>query len=195
MTRALAAFALATGISLVPPIPALAQETTQAEMDAMMEAVAPDDNHRVLEAYVGAWNHAIKFYPAPDAPPMDMTATSVAEMTMDGRYLVSQFEGSFLGAPFQGRETIGYDKVKGKYFSLWYDNMSTGPMVLWGDWDPDTQTLTMEGTVSDPLSGNPEVHVRNTSQLLDDGSIRYENFGPGPDGETFKMMEIQSTRQ
>lgn len=195
MTRALAALALSVGVFVLPPAMAPAQEPTQEDMAAMLETVSPDEHHQVLEAYTGTWNHALKFYPAPDAQPMEMTATSVAGMTMGGRYLVSRFDGSFLGAPFEGLETVGYDKVKGKYFSLWYDNMSTGPMVLWGDWDPSTKTLTLEGTVSDPLTGNPEVAVRNTSQLLDNGSIHYENWGPGPDGKVFKMMEVHSTRQ
>jgi hypothetical protein len=195
MTRVLAALGLSVGIFVLQPSAASAQEPTQDDMAAMLEAVSPDEHHQVLEAYTGTWSHALKFYPAPDALPMEMTATSVAEMTMGGRYLVSRFEGAFLGAPFEGLETVGYDKVKGKYFSLWYDNMSTGPMVLWGDWDPATNTLMLEGTVSDPLTGNPEVAVRNTSRLLDDGSIHYENWGPGPDGQAFKMMEVHSTRQ
>jgi len=45
------------------------------------------------------------------------------------------------------------------------------------------------------MSGNPEVAVRNTSRFLDDGSIHYENWGTGPDGQMFKSMEIHSTRQ
>jgi hypothetical protein len=192
--RAFAIAALTGGIWLLLPVALAAQEPTLEDMAAFTEAVAPDENHQVLQAFTGSWNHALKFYPAPAAPPMEMTATSVAEMSMGGRYLVSELEGAFMGAPFEGRETMGYDKVKGKYFSLWHDNMSTGPMVLWGDWDPATKTLTMEGTVSDPMSG-PDIRVRNTSRLLDDGSIHYENWGPGPDGEMFKMMEIHSTKQ
>ncbi|MGH7566415.1 MAG: DUF1579 domain-containing protein [Gemmatimonadota bacterium] len=195
MKRAYAIVALTGGMFLLPPAAVAAQDPMQDQMAAMMEAVAPDENHQVLEAYKGSWNHALKFYPAPGATPMEMTATSVAEMSMGGRYLVSEFDGSFMGSPFEGRETMGYDKVKGKYFSLWHDNMSTGPMVLWGDWDQASNTLTMEGTVSDPMSGNPEVAVRNTSQILDDATIHYENWGPGPDGEMFKMMEIHSTKQ
>jgi len=191
----LAYVTLAWGIALLLPSVTSAQEPTPEEMAAMMEAVSPDEHHAVLEAFTGSWNHDLKLYSAPDAQPLEMTATSVVEMTMGGRYLVSEVNGTFMGAPFVGRETMGYDKVKGKYFSVWVDNMSTGPMVAWGAWDPATKTLTMEGTVADPMSGNPEVHVKNTSQLLADGVIHYENWGPGPDGAMYKTMEIHSTRQ
>jgi hypothetical protein len=195
MNRILAFVAVAWGIAFAAPPGAGAQEPTAEEMAAMMAAVAPDENHAILESFVGAWNHAIQFYPAPDAQPMEMTATSVSEMTMGGRYVVSELDGTFMGAPFVGRETMGYDKVKGKYFSVWVDNMSTGPTVAWGTWDPATKTLTMEGTVTDPMSGNPEIPTKNTSQLLDDGSVHHENWGPAPDGTMYKTMVIHSTRQ
>jgi hypothetical protein len=195
MTRTFAIGTLTVGLGLLVSAPLAAQQPTEADMAAMMEAVSPDEHHAVLEQLVGSWNHAIKFYAAPGAPAADLTATSVAEMSMGGRYLVTEFSGDFMGAPFEGREVMGYDKVKGKYFALWHDNMSTGPMISWGSWDPATKTMTMEGTGSDPMSGNPDLRIRNTTQLLDDGSVHYENWGPGPDGESFKSMEIHSTRQ
>jgi hypothetical protein len=187
--------ALGWGAVLAAPAAAEAQEMSAEEIAAINAAVAPDENHALLESFVGSWNHAIQFYPAPGAEPMEMTATSVAGTEMGGRYLVTEFDGEFLGAPFEGQETMGYDKVKQRYFSLWVDNMSTGPMVAWGTYDAATKTLTMEGTFADPMSGNPEKKVRNTTQLMDDGSVHYENWGPGPDGEFYRTMVIHSTRQ
>ena len=187
--------ALVCGAALVAPEPAQGQEMSAEEMAAMAAAVAPDENHELLESFVGSWNHAVQFYPAPGAEPMEMTATSSAALSMDGRYLVTDFNGDFLGAPFEGRETMGYDKVRGQYFALWVDNMSTGPMVSWGSYEPATKTLAMEGTFADPMSGNTEKKVRNTTQFLEDGSVHYENWGPGPDGEFYRTMVIHSTRQ
>jgi hypothetical protein len=45
------------------------------------------------------------------------------------------------------------------------------------------------------MSGNPEKKVRNTTRLMDDGSVHYENWGPGPDGEFYRTMVIHSTRR
>ena len=187
--------ALAWGVAMAVPAAAGAQEMSAEEIAAMNAAVAPDENHALLESLAGSWNHAIQWYPAPGATPVEMTATSTAAVTMGGRYLVSEYDGAFAGAPFEGRETMGYDKVKHRYFSLWVDNMSTGPLIAWGTYDPATKTLTMEGTFADPMSGNPEKKVRNTSRLMDDGSVHYENWGPGPDGEFYRTMVIHSTRQ
>ncbi|HET6362411.1 MAG TPA: DUF1579 family protein [Gemmatimonadota bacterium] len=195
MARRITSIGLAAGISLVLAGTLAAQDPTADQMAAMMEAVAPDENHAVLEPLAGSWSHAVTFYPAPGAEPMQMTATSTAEMTMGGRYLVTEIHGDFLGTPFEGREVMGYDKVKGKYFALFHDNMSTGPVVSWGTWDPATKTMTMEGTLADPMTGELEKKIRNTTQFLDDGSVHYENWGPGPDGQMYKTMEIRSTKQ
>lgn len=195
MTHALARLASATGACLALAGTLAAQEPTADEMAAMMEAVSPDENHAVLEQLAGSWSHAVTFYPAPGAEPLQMTATSTSEMTMGGRYLVTEIDGDFLGTPFEGNEVMGYDKVRGQYFALFHDNMSTGPMISWGTWDPAAKTMTMEGTFADPMTGDLEKEVRNTTQFLDDGSVHYENWGPGPDGEMFKTMEIHSTRQ
>jgi hypothetical protein len=186
--------ALAWG-AVIAPAAAGAQEMSAEEIAAMNAAVAPDENHALLESLAGSWNHAIQWYPAPGATPVEMTATSTSAVSMGGRYLVSEFDGDFAGAPFEGRETMGYDKVKERYFSLWVDNMSTGPMIAWGTYDAATKTLTMEGTFADPMSGNPEKKVRNTTRLMDDGSVHYENWGPGPDGEFYRTMVIHSTRR
>lgn len=195
MAHRIASIGLAAMITLVLSETIAAQEPAADEMAAMMEAVAPDENHVVLEQLAGSWSHEVQFYPAPGAEPMAMTATSTSEMTMGGRYLVTEIDGDFLGTPFEGREVMGYDKVRGQYFALFHDNMSTGPMISWGSWDPATRTMSMEGTFADPMTGNLEKKVRNTTRFLDDGSVHYENWGPGPDGQMYKTMEIHSTRQ
>ena len=187
-------YVLAIALSSVLASSVQAQEPSPEQMAAMAAAVAPDSNHALLESLAGSWSHAIQFYPAPGSEPIEMTATSTAEMSLGGRYLVSEYDGDFVGTPFEGRETMGFDKVKGQYFSLWVDNMSTGPMIAWGTYDPATRTLTMEGAFADPISGEREKHVRNTIQLLGDGRVHYENWGPGPDGEMYRTMVIHSTR-
>ena len=42
---------------------------------------------------------------------------------------------------------------------------------------------------------NNGLEVFVVGRILDDGTVHYENWGPGPDGEMYKTMEIHSTRQ
>lgn len=193
MKRAIAILAFGVAAHLALPPISTAQEMSEADMQAWMAAVSPNENHAALEPLAGSWTHDLTFWQAPDAPPMTMTATSEAKWVMDGRYVQADYTGEMMGMPFTGRDMIGYDNQREQYFSVWVDNMSTGPMTMWGSFDESTRTLTLEGTVMDPMSGE-ETRQRATVRILEDGSTHYEAFMPGPDGEMFKHMEIHSTK-
>ncbi|MBW3661336.1 MAG: DUF1579 domain-containing protein [Gemmatimonadetes bacterium] len=193
MKRAIAIVALAWVAHLsLPPMPR-AQEMSQEEMAAWMATTSPNEHHEVLSPLVGSWSHDLTFWQTPDAEPTKMTATSESRWVMGGRYVQSDYTGDFMGMPFEGRDMIGYDNLKKKYFSVWIDNMSTGPMDSWGAYDPETKTLTLEGTSIDPMSG-ATIEMKSTMTFLDDGTIHYESWMDGPDSEAFKHMEIHSTK-
>ncbi len=193
MKRAIAFLAFAWLAHLALPPAPLAQEMTEEQMQAWMAATSPNENHEALEPLVGSWSHDLTFWQAPGAAPMKMTATSEAKWVMDGRYVQADYSGDMMGMPFTGRDVIGYDNTKEKYFSVWIDNMSTGPMEAWGTYDAEAKTLSLEGDVVDPMTGK-ELESKSTLKVLDDGSLHYESFMEGEDGEMFKHMEIHSTK-
>lgn len=193
MKRAIAGLAFAWVALVALPATPMAQEMTEEQMQEWMSAISPNENHEVLQPLVGGWSHELTFWQRPGAEPMTMTATSEASWVMDGRYVQADYTGDFMGMPFRGRDMIGYDNGKGKYFSVWVDNMSTGPMDAWGTYDAETRTLTLEGSSVDPVSGG-EIEQKSTLKILEDGSLLYESFMDAGDGEMFKHMEIRSTK-
>lgn len=193
MKRAIALLAFAWVVQLALPAAPMAQEMTEDQMQAWMAAMSPNENHQALEPLVGSWSHELTFWQTPDAEPTTMTATSESRWVMDGRYVQSDYTGDFMGMPFKGRDMIGYDNLKKKYFSVWVDNMSTGPMEAWGTYDAEAKALSLEGSAIDPMSGK-ELQSKSTLKVLDDGSLHYEAFMEGDDGEMFKHMEIHSTK-
>lgn len=193
MKRAIAILAFAWAAHFALPAAPMAQEMDDEQMRAWMAAASPNENHEVLSPLVGSWSHDLTFWQTPEAEPMKMSATSEARWVMDGRYVQADYTGEFMGMPFQGRDMIGYDNLRQKYFSVWIDNHSTGPMDAWGTYDPATKTLTLEGTSIDPMTG-ATIESRSTLEFLDDGSVHYESHMKGADGEMFKHMEIHSTK-
>ena len=77
--------------------------------------------------------------------PMESTGKSVIKSVMDGRYIEEHFTSDMMGQPFVGRSILGYDNVKGKYVSIWFDNMGTGISQMEGTYDEATKTLTTSG--------------------------------------------------
>lgn len=193
MTR-VASIAGAAVLAALAAGTALAQEPSQSEMEAWVAAASPGEHHAVLEPLIGQWQHTVTFWMAPGAPPVEVSATSEAKWILDGRYVEQSWQGSFMGMPFRGLGITGYDNVRGEYVSIWMDNMSTGPMTGRGTFDPETRTLTIEGTAADPLTGEPDKPFRSVTRFEDDGSIVDQSYTPAPGGEMFQSMEIVSRK-
>ena len=130
---------------------------------------------------------------APGAPPTSDSGTAKRSMILGGRVMVEDLEATMQGQPFTGHGMTGYDNVTGKYWSSWNDSMSTGMMVSEGTCD-DQGACSFTGSWHDPVS-KQEVSSRMTSRWTSPTVEVFEMYGPGPDGEEHKMMEMTYTRR
>ena len=112
--------------------------------------MTPGSSHQLLAKAEGEWTGEMTMWMAPDAPPMKSTVTNTNKMIMGGRYQVSTHKGDFMGQPFEGISTTGYDNAKKVFISNWVDNMGTGMMNMEGTWDEATKTMSMKGKISAP---------------------------------------------
>jgi hypothetical protein len=113
-------------------------------------------------------------------------------MILGGRYLVEKYTGDFMGMPFEGIGTMGYDNVRKMYVSSWVDNMSTGIMTATGSCDGKGM-WTMTGEMADPTTGTM-MAMKSTLKFVDDNTFVLESSSPGPDGKDVKWMEITAKR-
>jgi hypothetical protein len=173
-----------------PETPAMGQ----AEMEAMAKAATPGENHKHLGRMVGNWTTSMKMWMAPGTPPMESKGTMEASWILGGRFLQSTYKGDVMGQPFEGRATEAYDNVTQQFQSTWIDNMSTGIMVSKGTCDAGCKTLTMEGDMADPMTGKT-MAIKSVTTFTNANSWTMEMYGPGPDGASFKMMELTATKQ
>jgi hypothetical protein len=54
-------------------------------------------------------------------------------------------ESDLGGQKFHGKSLETYDARKKKYLGVWFDNLSTTPMMMEGTYGEDKKTLTMVG--------------------------------------------------
>ena len=163
-------------------------------IEAMMKAGTPGAPHKVLDAKVGKWITNAKFY-APGAPePMAMEFKSESKWIMDGRFVQETVTGDFMGAPFIGTATWGYDNIKKKYISTWMDNMSTALMYAEGTYDAATKTFTFMGECPDAMM-TKYVKCRSTDTMTDADHGTAKSYMIGPDGKETMNFEMTYTRQ
>lgn len=168
---------------------------SQADMEAMTRAATPGENHKHLQRYVGDWTYNIKTFAAPSQPAMESTGTMHAEPILGGRYVQAVYKGDFMGQPFEGRSTDGYDNVSKQYVSSWVDNFGTGIMNSTGTCDAGCKVVNMNADMMDPASGK-KVATRSTTTWIDDSHFKMEMFTvDSASGKSVKMMEINAQKK
>jgi len=135
-------------------------------MKAWMEYAKPGEPHKILAQSNGTWQGDVTMWMSMDAAPSKSTSTIINKMVMDGRYQVSSFNGNFMGMPFEGMSTTGYDNFKKIFISTWIDNMGTGIMKMEGPWDETTRSMTLTGKMTDPSTGR-ECDMKEVFKIID----------------------------
>ena len=178
-----------------------AQPDDAEMMKQMMELAKLNENHKLLGEFVGNWSYAMKMWMAPGAPPSESKGSAVCKAIMDGRYFVSENNGTFKmpGADgkmkemnFKGIATDAYDNVKKKFVSSWVDNMGTGIYLSEGTYDAATKTFTYTSEME--MMPGAKSKVRQTIKVTDADHRTFEFFEDRGTGET-KTMEINFTRK
>ena len=163
-------------------------------MKTMMEVGTPGEQHAMLAKADGKWTAETTMWMSPDAPPMTAKSSAVNKMIFGGRYQQSTFKGDFMGMPFEGTSTTGYDKAKKVYFTTWMDNMSTGIMNMEGTWDEASKSINFSGKMICPANGK-ECNMREVYKIVDDNTHVMEMYGPDmKTGKEYKSMEIKFVR-
>ncbi len=167
-----------------------------AEMTKRAEAYAtPGPEHKVLSQMAGTWDVESKFYVAgPEADPMVTKGVDKAEMVLGGRYLREEFSSDFMGQPFQGIGFTGYNNFKKRYESTWIDSMGTGILFTQGAADRGGKTITFEGKMDEPATGQKDKPIRCVLTLVSEDKHVFEMFDAAPGGKG-RVLEITYTRK
>lgn len=156
-----------------------------------MARMTPNEHHEALKQFLGTWDQEFKHWESPGSDPEVMHGKTTYSWLIEGRYLKGKYEADFGGMPFEGYEIMGYDNMKGEYFSIWFDNFGTGYLISTGQLKGDV--MTMSGTGDDPMTGEKNVKMRSVGTLVDDNNMTFEMF-TNKGGADFKVMEATAKR-
>lgn len=175
------------------PKPKQMSAEEKAGMEAMMRAMTPGENHKMLDGMIGTFDAKVSMWMKPGAPPMVSTGKSVNSWILGNRFVEQKFDGAFMGMPFQGIGYTGYDNVKKQFWGTWIDNMSTGVMVSSGSMTDAGKTWKFTSTVSDPMTGKESTSEMRVT-VADHDHHTMEMWDHAPDGKLVKIMEITYSR-
>lgn len=156
--------------------------------DGLMPQPTPE--HARLQEAIGTWDVKGKFYMDPSAPPMESTGEETVE-GLGGFWVVGRYESDFMGFPFHGRGTFGFDPWNREYVSTWIDSMSPAFYHLKGRRDGDV--ITMEGPGVDPGTGAP-VRYRTVETATKDRRD-FSMFLVKDDGTEHRLFDMEYVRR
>jgi hypothetical protein len=173
---------LAVGLALVgSAIPARGQEMPPK----------PTPEHQRLAKEVGTWDATMKTWMGgPNAEPLVSKGVEVVKLMPGGLWLLSEYDGKFGDMDFHGSGHSGYDTKKKKYVFTWVDSIETEILLMEGEYDSDTQTLTMHAKGTDP-AGRP-YEMKTTTKFEGDDTRVFTMLMKSEEtkGELVKVMEI-----
>lgn len=137
-------------------------------VSAQPEIPKPGPEHAVLKALEGTWDTTMKF------PGGESKGTVVYKMELGGLWLSSKLESDLMGAKFHGHGMDTYDAAKKKYTSVWFDSMSTTPMMMEGTYDKDKKTLTLTG--DGPGQDGKPAKWKSVSTMPDNDTINFSMY-------------------
>ena len=158
-------------LSLLLPLMLMATPAAPAPLAA--GHAAPAD---LLRRFAGVWDATMTMAGAPGEPPLILNGQEINTLGGDGLFVVSDFRSLLDGRPFQGHGLLAWDAGAGRFRRAWADSTSPSFWISEGDWNPETQTLTMWVDASDS-DGHP-VRWREESVVKEDMRT-FTMFVPG----------------
>ena len=158
--------------------------------EEQIEFPKPGPEHAHLKSMEGVWDAEMVMS---DGSKSKGVATYKLEC--GGLWLASDFQGEFGGQQFQGKGLDSYDLKKKKYVSVWVDSMVTRPMIVEGERNEKTNTLTMTGDAPEGGPDGKPMKVKLVTVTPDPDHMNFEFFMVGPDGKDTSAFKIAYTRR
>lgn len=176
-----------------PTMPEMSPEEL-AMMQAWEAARSPGEHHKHMEMMAGEWEGTNSWWSSPDSEPNVSPVRTSSKMELDGLFLVSHHKGEMMGMPFRGLGTMGYNNTTKQYEGAWMDNMGSMTMFMTGTCSDDGKVFKMESKFVDFITGEA-TSMKMTTTIIDADNYTWEMYGPGEDGNEFRMMEIVYKRK
>ncbi|MHC0439529.1 DUF1579 domain-containing protein [Flavobacterium sp. 3-210] len=158
------------------------------QVKAWQAYATPGEPHKLMTDEVGTWTCDMTFWYEPNGKPEKASATANVKMVLGGRYQETDYKGTIMGSPFEGKGTLAYNNASKEYTNTFIDNMGTGMMVAVGKYDESSKSIELKGEVVNPVTGK-KAPYRELYTIVDATTRKMEMFDT-KNGAEYKSMEI-----
>jgi hypothetical protein len=116
----------------------------------------PTKEHEMLQKNVGMYEGTVTMF-MPGMPETPMPAKETVR-SHGPFWTISDFTSEFMGVPYMGHGSNGFDPAKGKYIGTWIDNTSSYLQVMEGTYDEAKKAVVMKWNAPD-MTGKVVPHT------------------------------------
>lgn len=196
---AVAAIAQGEKKDAAPATPAPAAPAFTDEQKQMMEAyekmMAPGEEHRKLDVFVGEWDLLSRAWVDPAGAPIETRGSVKKSWALDGRWLLEELASvDPMGKPYSGTGYLGFDKATKRYQGAWMSSSSTGMITYTGSVSADGKAFTHTGKEPNPMDGSMlDFRIVVTVESPDRHTLAFTYILP--DKSEMKGFELVHTRK
>jgi len=126
----------------------------------------PTKEHEWLKQIVGEWDSEGEITMDPAKPPIKNKGSESGKM-IGGFWALIEHKAEFMGTPFNGVLTLGYDPEKKKYVGTWVDSTSGHLWTYTGSVDAAGKMLTLDSEGPTNEGPGKTAKYRETIEIKD----------------------------
>ncbi|MCP3917888.1 MAG: DUF1579 domain-containing protein [bacterium] len=153
-------------------------------------AAQATDHHQRIVKGAGMWEGELSMW-MPGSDEAQTSPCTEKVIALGQMWTVSHFEMEFMGQPFSGSATLGYDPEGKKYIGTWIDSMTPRMTNMEGRWNEEKKAIVMSYESYEPTGEK----VKMRSEFVAEGDVHTTTFFRLGDEGEHKQMQIRLKRK